>query len=109
MSNCLKTYSKSIAEVENMTLKNKVLFGGWISEAFVVYRRDKLSGKALPIRSEDWIQRKFGIKKQTIYNYKKLYKLASVAPKLFNCRVNTTHFTKNHDIHIDYFQNNHTP
>ena len=30
------------------------------------------------------------IKKQTIYNYRNLYKLMSVAPKLLNCCVNMT-------------------
>ena len=109
MSNRIKTYSKSITDVENTTLKNKALFGGWLEAAFIVYRRDKMSGKALPNRFEDWIQRECGIKKQTIRNYKKLYKLANVAPKLFNCRVNTTYLIKNHDILIDYFQNNNTP
>ena len=33
MSDYLKTFCKSIIEVENMTLKNKVLLGGWISTA----------------------------------------------------------------------------
>ena len=94
MSNRIKTYSKSITDIENTTLKNKALFGGWLEAAFIVYRRDKMSGKALPNRFEDWIQRECGIKKQTIYNYKKLHKLANVAPKLFNCRFNTTYFIK---------------
>ena len=35
MFNCLKPYSKSIAEVENTTLKNKLLFGRWLSIAFI--------------------------------------------------------------------------
>ena len=68
-----------------------------------------MSGKALPNRFEDWIQRECGLKKQTIYNHENLYNLASVAPKLFNCRANTTYFIKNHDTLIDYFQSNHTP
>ena len=105
MSNRLKTYPKSITEIENTTLKNKILFGGWFSTAFKVYRRNKVSGKALPNRFEDWIQREHGIKKKN--NYKNLYKLVRVAPKLFNCRVNATYFIKNHDILIDYFQNIH--
>ena len=28
----------------------------------------------------------------------------NIAPKLFNCQVNTTYFIKNHDILINYFQ-----
>ena len=63
MSNRLKTYSKPITDVENTTLKNKVLFGGWVSTAFKVYRRDKMRGKTLPNRFENWIQREFGTKK----------------------------------------------
>ena len=85
------------------------MFGGWLSTAFKVYRRDKMCGKILPSRFEDWIQRECGIKKQTIYNHKNLYKLVSIAPKFFKCRVNTTYFIKNHDILIDYFRNKHTP
>ena len=42
--------------------------------------------------------------------YENLYTLMSIAPKLFNCRVNTMYFIKNHDILIDDFQNiEHTP
>ena len=65
-----------------------------------MYRRDKMSGKALPNRFEDRIQRECGIKKQTIYNHKNLYNLASVAPKLFKCRANKRILLKNHDILI---------
>ena len=37
----LKTFSKSMKEVENMSLNNKVSLGGWISTAVKVFRRDK--------------------------------------------------------------------
>ena len=33
MSDSLKTFSQSVIEVENMTLKNKMLLGGWIAKA----------------------------------------------------------------------------
>ena len=87
-----------------MALKNKVLLGGWISTAAKVFRRDKMRGKNLSNRFEDWMFRVCGIKKQTIYNYKNLYKLMIIAPKLLNCRVNMTYFVKNHDILLNYFQ-----
>ena len=38
-------------EVKN--IKNKVLFGGWLSTAAKVFRRDKMCGKNLPNRFED--------------------------------------------------------
>ena len=44
MSDYLKTFSKSVLEVENMTLKNKVLLGGWISTAAKVFRHDNMRG-----------------------------------------------------------------
>ena len=70
-------------EDENMSLKNKFLFGGWISIAAKAYRRDKtMKRKNLTHQFEDWIYRERKIKKQTIYNYRNLYKLMSVAPKL---------------------------
>ena len=43
------------------------------------------------------------MKKQMIYNYKNVYKLMKIAPKLMNCRVNLTHFGLNHDILFNYF------
>ena len=104
MSDYLKTFSKSVIEIENMTLKNKVLLGGWISTAAKVFRRDKMRGKNLPNQFENWMFKERGIKKQTIYNYKNLYKLMIIAPKLYNCRVNMTYFVKNHDILLNYFQ-----
>ena len=41
MSDYLKSFSKSIKENENMSFKNKVLMGGWISTVARVFRRDK--------------------------------------------------------------------
>ena len=43
------------------------------------------------------------MKRQTSYNYRNLYKLMNVAPKLMNCRVNTTYFLKIHEILFKYF------
>ena len=60
MPNYLKAYSKSVVEVENVN--NKVLFGGWLLTAAKVFRRDKMRGKNLPNRFEDWILRECGIK-----------------------------------------------
>ena len=94
----LKTFSKSIKEDENMGLKNKTLIGGWILITSKVYRRQNLS-----CRFEDWLYEECRIKRQTSYNYRNLYKLMSVAPKLMNCRVNTTYFFKNHEILFKYF------
>ena len=56
-------------------------------------------------RFDDWMHRECGIKKQRAYNYKNLYELMSVAPKLLNCRVNMTYFVKNHEILMTYFEN----
>ena len=94
----LKTFSKSIKEDENMGLKNKTLIGGWILITSKVYRRQNLS-----CRFEDWLYEECRIKRQTSYNYKNLYKLMSVAPKLMNCRVNVTYLFKNHEILVKYF------
>ena len=67
-----------------MTLKNKVLLGGWLSTAAKVFRCDRMRRKNLPNRFEDRMLKECRIKKQTIYNYKNLYKLMIIAPKLFN-------------------------
>ena len=83
----LKTFLKFIKEDENMGLENKTLIGGWLLMASKVYKRQNLS-----CRFEDWLYEECKIKRQTNYNYRNLYKLMSVAPKLMNCRVNTTCF-----------------
>ena len=45
----LKAISKSMKEDENMSLKNKFLFGGQISVAAKAYKHDKIiKGKNLP-------------------------------------------------------------
>ena len=107
ISENLKAISKSMKEDENMSLKNKFLFGGWISVAAKAYRDDKIiKGKSLPHRFENWIYRECKIQKQTIYNYRNLHKLMSVAPKLLNCRVNMTYYVKNHETLIGYFEEN---
>ena len=63
-----------------------------------VYRRQNLS-----CRFEDWLYEQCRIKRQTSYNYRNLFKLMSVAPKLMNCRVNVTYFFKNHEILFKHF------
>ena len=52
----LKTFSKSIEESENMSLKNKTLMGDWISAGARVFRRDEnMLGENLSSRFEDWM------------------------------------------------------
>ena len=64
ISDYLKTFSKSMKEDKNMSLKNKVLFGGWISIAAEAYRHDKIiKKKDLPHRFEDWVYRECKITK----------------------------------------------
>ena len=46
------------------------------------------------------------MEKKTINNYKYLYKLMRIAPKLMNSRVNMTYFVKNHDILMNYSEEN---
>ena len=78
-----------------------------MSTAEEVFRRDKnMLGENLPGRFEDWMHRECGIKKQTIYNDKNLYKLMRLALKLLNCRENMTFFVKNHEILFSYFEEN---
>ena len=90
-----------------MSLKNKTFIGGWISIAAKAYRHDKImKERNLHCRSEDWIYRECGIKKQTIYTDRNIYKLVSVAPTLLNYRVNMTYFVKNHKILFSYFEEN---
>ena len=99
-----KKISRSVGDVEKMILKNKVLLGGWISMAARVFRSEKnMRGENLLGRFEDWMHKNCGMKKQTTYNYKNLYKLMKMTPRLTNCRVTRTYFVLNHDILFNYF------
>ena len=77
----LKTFLKLIMEDENMSLKNKSFFGGWILMESKVYRGENLS-----CRFEEWLYCLYKIKRQANYNYRILFKLMSAATKLMNCR-----------------------
>ena len=90
MTNRLKTFSKCIKDDENISLKNKCLFGGWILMASKLYRNENL-----PHTFEDWLYHLWKVKRQASYNYRNLFKLMSVASKLINCKINATHFVKN--------------
>ena len=68
VSNRLKTYSKSITDVKNTTLKKiKAFFRRWLETAFIVYIRDRVRGKKLPNRFEGWIQRECRIKMESFF------------------------------------------
>ena len=81
-----------------MGLQNKSLIGGWLLMTAKIYKRQNLS-----CLFKDWLYKKYGIKRQTFYNYRNLYTLMSLAAKLLNCRVNVTYFFKNHEILFKYF------
>ena len=67
ISDFLKAFSKSMKEVENMSLKNKVFLDGWISTAAKVFIRDKnMRGQNLPSRFEDWMYRECRMKKKRL-------------------------------------------
>ena len=100
----LKTFSKSIKEDENMGLKNKSLYGGWLLMASKVYKCQNLS-----CQFEDWLYEQCRIKRQSSYNYRNLFKLMSAALKLINCRVNVIYFFTNHEILFNYFVDAQTP
>ena len=92
-----------VGEVENMRIKNKALLGGWISTATKVFRdEENISGENLPSRFEEWMDKECGMKKQTSYNCKNLYRLMKIALKLMSCRVNTTNLLLNHNILFNY-------
>ena len=59
ISDYLKSFSKSMKEDENMSLKNKVLFGGRIWIGVKAYRHDKIiKKKNLLLRFKDSIYSK---------------------------------------------------
>ena len=74
----LKITSNHIKDGENMSLRNKAFFSGWIAVARMVYKRDKLiEGNNLPRRFDYWMDKELMIKKQTIYDYIHIYELMS--------------------------------
>ena len=105
----LKMISKRIKDGENMSLRNKALFGGWIAVARMVYKCDKLiKSVGLPRRFDYWMGKEFMIKKQTIFDYIRLYDLMSIAPKLLNCQVSMSYFVKNYEVLMTCFKSSQT-
>ena len=105
----LKMVLKYIKDGENMTLKNKALFGGWIAVAKMAYNRDKfIKGIGLPRRFDYWMNKEFKIKKQTIYDYIHPHKFMSIAQKLLNCQVSMSYFVKNYVVLMTYFKSSQT-
>ena len=101
--------SKHIKDGENRNLRNRALFGGWIAAARMVYKRDKLiEGVGIPRRFDYWMDKEFMIKKQTIYDYIRLYELMSIAPKLLNCQASMSYFVKNYEVLMTYFNSSQT-
>ena len=103
MSNHLKTFPKCIKHGENMSLKNKCLFGEWILMASKLYRKENL-----PYRFEDWLYCLWKVKRQASYNYRNFFRLMSATPKQINCKINATYFVKNHEILLNYFNESET-
>ena len=105
----LKMISKHIKDGENMSLRNKVSFGGWMAIARMVYKRGRLIKDVdLTRRFHYWMDKEFMIKKQTIYDYIRLDELMSIAPKLLNCQVSMSYFVKNYEILMTYFKSSQT-
>ena len=105
----LKMISKHIKDGENMSLRNKVSFGGWMAIARMVYKRGKLIKDVdLTRRFHYWMDKEFMIKKQTIYDYIRLDESMSIAPKLLNCQVSMSYFVKNYEILMTYFKSSQT-
>ena len=76
-------------------------------EAFImVYRRDKVSGKALPNRFEDWIQRECGIKNKQSAVIKNWVGWRAFLQSHLTAELIQRILLK---ILINYFQNSHTP
>ena len=99
MTDRLKTFSKCIKYEENVSLKKKCLFGVWILMASKLYRKEHL-----PYRFQDWLYRLCKVERQASYNYKNLFKLMRVDPKLINCKINATYFVTNHETLLNYFK-----
>ena len=88
-----------------MSLRNTALFGGWISVARMVYKRDKLiKRKSLPPRFNDWMYEEFKIKKQKTYNYNKSLSVDEHCSKVVELSRNMRYFVKNPEILMTYFK-----
>ena len=107
IADTLMKNAETLKEDDNCSLKNKFIFGGWLSLAYKIYRHDKyIKNKKLPNRFEHWLLHNCYIRKQQAMNYRNFNKLAHLAPKLLHCRVSFTYFVKNHEIFTSYLEEN---
>ena len=103
----LKEYASYMKNIENFSLKNACLLGGWLCIAFKIYRKEIYLFKNvdLPRTFEKWININFNISKTRSCTYRNLAKLVKMVPKLIHCRVSVSFLMEKCIILKTYFEN----
>ena len=89
------------SNIEKFSMRNAYVIGSWLEAAFTKFeenKADRLGGNF-----EDWLNVNTHFKKSKANDLRNFAKLAKTIPKILNCNLPVTFFTKNFSVLMKHF------
>ena len=87
--------------IEKFSIRNAYVIGTWLEAAFTKF--DQTKANRLSGNFEDWLNVNTNVKKSKANSLRNLAKLAKTIPKILNCNLPVTFFTKNFSVLMKHF------
>ena len=89
------------SHIEKFSIRNAYVIGTWLEAAFTKF--DQTKANRLSGNFEDWLNVNTDVKKSKANDLRNLDKLAKTIPKILNCNLPITFFTKNFGVLMKHF------
>ena len=89
------------SHIEKFSIRNADVIGTWLEAAFTKF--DQTKANRLSGNFEDWLNVNTNVKKLKANDLRKLAKLMKAIPKILNCNLPITLFTKNFGVLMKHF------
>ena len=89
------------SHIERFSIRNAYVIGTWLEAAFTKF--DQTKANRLSGNFEDWLNVNTNVKKSKANDLKNLAKLVKTIPKILNCNLPVTFFTKNFGVLMKHF------
>ena len=89
------------SHIEKFSIRNAYVIGTWLEAAFTKF--DQTKANRLNGNFEDWLNVNTNVKKSKVNDLRNLAKLAKMLPKILNCNLPITFFTKNFGVLMKHF------
>ena len=89
------------SNIEKFSMRNAYVIGSWLEAAFTKFEENKVD--RLGGNFEDWLNVNTHFKKSKANNLRNFAKLANTIPKILNCNLPVTFFTKNFSVLMKHF------